>query len=1063
MPEPNAPSGSAENVAGEPPDIPGHKLLRRIGRGSYGEVWLAQSAQGEYRAVKVVHRRTFERERPFEREFSGIQKFEPVSRAHPSQVAILQVGRNDEAGFFYYVMELADDDSRGGGGREIDTENYRPRTLRSEVASAGRIGFDRALDISLALTKALDHLHQHGLIHRDIKPSNIIFVDGVPKLADIGLVTDVGASISYVGTEGYLPPEGPVSQQADLYSLGKVLYEMSTGQDRMEFPELPTFLGEPAERNGLLELNLVFLKACQNDPKKRYRTAREMSADLAILRSGKSLKRARALERRLANVTRAFAVTAVAGLLIAAGYYAWNRHRIGRLEAEVAVRNRERQAAQQAARDQTRKLVNAYLANGQRAAQQGDPSGALAWFAGALKEEDDPALAADHENRMRKALSGFPKLAGFIAHHGRLGSARLSRDASRVVTAGVDSTVKIWDAATGQLVGKALRHKSAVRHAEMSPDNQRVLAICQDGTAWLWRVSPEETTAFELEHGARVEAGEFSPDGRFALTRGESRQVIVWDGLSARARFKFDHVEVPAHAKYSPDGRCVGVAVGNEVTFWHTERGDRIAQATSRSAKLSHFAFSPDSRRVVAVAGNAAQICNVADGAWSAFSLQESSNIVAAEFTPDARAVITGSENGSMRSWDAVTGRPIGMPWHLGAKPTALAVSPDASAIGFVSAQTVSLVDLRSYQRIMPSPPHRHAIRSAELSFDARLILTAGSDGAVWLTELFSGSTNAPFAGRDLSREDLVALGRLLSGRELNDNEQLVEVQTERLVADWRRLSANAAFAATPAVEWHFARAERLLSDALWFGARFHVERLAKLGVVDARLREWDAKAAGELARSETVELPPAPIPPRSPGARANLIDLAGYYNASLAETWLPTNYVGRGNDLSQLPIGVQKFNGVLFDVRGLIQLSGSALENLGGKFPKQITGIVVDRKATNVHFLQGAAWDARYGTVIGNYVVHYANGEKREAKIVFGKNVRDWWFPPTQPQITMEAAVAWQGHNPATRHMGMAVRIYQYRWTNPLPEEKIATIDFVSAMEKPAPFLLAVTTEPAD
>src|SRR5206468_8498345 len=143
-------------------------------------------------------------------------------------------------------------------------ETYSPRTLKSEIGRHRRIPFAECLEISLALATALDHLHQHGLIHRDIKPSNVIFVHGVPKLADIGLVTDVGATISYVGTEGFLPPEGPGTPQADIYSLGKVLYEISTGRDRLEFPELPTLLGAPEEKQGLYEVNLDFLKACEN-------------------------------------------------------------------------------------------------------------------------------------------------------------------------------------------------------------------------------------------------------------------------------------------------------------------------------------------------------------------------------------------------------------------------------------------------------------------------------------------------------------------------------------------------------------------------------------------------------------------------------------------------------------------------------------------------------------------------------------------------------------------------------------------------------------------------------
>ena len=72
-----------------PPTIPDHELIRRIGGGSYGDVWLARNALGAYRAVKVISRRNFEDSRPFEREFRGIQKFEPISRSHDGLVDIL--------------------------------------------------------------------------------------------------------------------------------------------------------------------------------------------------------------------------------------------------------------------------------------------------------------------------------------------------------------------------------------------------------------------------------------------------------------------------------------------------------------------------------------------------------------------------------------------------------------------------------------------------------------------------------------------------------------------------------------------------------------------------------------------------------------------------------------------------------------------------------------------------------------------------------------------------------------------------------------------------------------
>ncbi len=79
-------------------------MLGRIGGGAYGEVFLARTVTGLCRAVKIVRREDFELERTFEREFEGIQKYEKVSKNHPGLVDVLHVGRDDEAGFYYYCL-----------------------------------------------------------------------------------------------------------------------------------------------------------------------------------------------------------------------------------------------------------------------------------------------------------------------------------------------------------------------------------------------------------------------------------------------------------------------------------------------------------------------------------------------------------------------------------------------------------------------------------------------------------------------------------------------------------------------------------------------------------------------------------------------------------------------------------------------------------------------------------------------------------------------------------------------------------------------------------------------
>ena len=339
-------SSQLNSPAPQPPQIPDHELVCLIGRGSYGEVWLARNAIGGLRAVKIVRRESFQHADHFEREFKGLLKFEPISRSHDGLVDILQIGRRDDAGYFYYVMELADAAEPRGASIQCSVSQYSvsrvpsavpvtasqlntgslnteyfPRTLRSELVAQSRLPPAECVVLGLKLAAALEHLHAHGLVHRDIKPSNIIFVAGEPKLADIGLVTAIDEAHSLVGTVGYIPPEGPGTPQADLYSLGKVLYEIAFGKDRQEFPQLPADLHSHPDYAALIELNEIILKACETDPHRRYASAAALGEDLARLQQGRSVKRRHTVERRWGFVKKYGLAAAAVSLLVAGAWW----------------------------------------------------------------------------------------------------------------------------------------------------------------------------------------------------------------------------------------------------------------------------------------------------------------------------------------------------------------------------------------------------------------------------------------------------------------------------------------------------------------------------------------------------------------------------------------------------------------------------------------------------------------------------------------------------------------------------------------------------------------------
>jgi CHASE2 domain-containing sensor protein len=273
-------AASADAAAIEVFHTPDYTRFRKLGEGTFGEVWLVQSAIGQWQALKVVYRKSFEEERHYNYEFEGIQKYKPVSEKHQGLLRLELISRKRPEGYYYYVMELGDSLIPGW---EEDPDMYEADTLssRRQLAANHRLKVRECARICAVLAEALDCLHANGLTHRDVKPQNVIFVNGQPKLADVGLVTHTRTAdtvTTQVGTPGYMPPdpEQPGTVQADIYALGMLLYVISTGRAAAVFPELSKTLLEQSSSADFLRLNPVILKACHPDRSRRYQTAADL-------------------------------------------------------------------------------------------------------------------------------------------------------------------------------------------------------------------------------------------------------------------------------------------------------------------------------------------------------------------------------------------------------------------------------------------------------------------------------------------------------------------------------------------------------------------------------------------------------------------------------------------------------------------------------------------------------------------------------------------------------------------------------------------------------------------
>ena len=202
------------------------------------------------------------------------------------------------------------------------------------------------------------------------------------------------------------------------------------------------------------------------------------------------------------------------------------------------------------------------------------------------------------------------------------------------------------------------------------------------------------------------------------------------------------------------------------------------------------------------------------------------------------------------------------------------------------------------------------------------------------------------------------------------------------------------------------------------------------------------------------------------PAEKFHVVDVQSKANQKLTDN-LGT---GRdGNTLKELPTGAQTFEGIKFTVgEKLIQLGSKVLD----KLPAKVEGIQVGKTFAKLHILHATGFGGgpnqdgdplfvKDDTPIGEYQVHFEDKTSEAIPIVYGKDVRDWFYVDGEKDIS-RGKVAWTGDNAFAKQVGARIRLYLTTWENPKPGTKVVTIDYLSRKDDTvaAPFCLAITLE---
>ncbi len=180
-------------------------------------------------------------------------------------------------------------------------------------------------------------------------------------------------------------------------------------------------------------------------------------------------------------------------------------------------------------------------------------------------------------------------------HTGTVMHAEFSPDGSRIVTASWDSTARVWEAASGELVVALEGHTSAVRHSAFSPDGSRIVTASSDDTARVWEAASGELVVALEGHTSAVRHSAFSPDGSRIVTASSDDTARVWEAASGELVVALEgHTSAVRHSAFSPDGsRIVTASSDDTPRVWEAASGELVVAQRATPARLRTRRFRP--------------------------------------------------------------------------------------------------------------------------------------------------------------------------------------------------------------------------------------------------------------------------------------------------------------------------------------------------------------------------------------------------------------------------------------------------------------------------------------
>jgi WD40 repeat protein len=765
LPPAPGPATPSPNTAGPdesptPPVIGRFQVRRELGRGGFGVVFLAHDPQlGRDVAVKVPRAEALlepEQRGRFLREARAAAGLE-----HPNLVPVYEAG---EVGPVCYIA------SAYCPGPSLDA------WLKTRTEP---VPWPEAAALVAVLADAVQHAHDRGVLHRDLKPANILLqisdirlqiADGsdksaisdlqsaIPKITDFGLakLRDDAApgqtqSGAILGTPSYMAPEQAAGKsralgpEADVYSLGAILYEVLTGrppfkadtvvdmleQVRSQEPVAPGRLRPKLPR----DLETICLKCLQKEPGRRYRSAGDLAADLRRLLAGEPI-RARPIgvvERgwrwgRRHPAAAVLAASVLVALLLGASGLTVAFFREQRLKVEA---QQKADALDVSLYFQRIAFVDHMLAiNDLTRVDE-------------LLEKCPPRLRSWEWYYLQRwsRSTPFTDLPANSTPE-MVWSVAVSPDGKLVAAGQTGGIVRTWDLASRRVVRTVYGPWEGVGPVAFSPDGRFLASGNTAGTLQV-RETATGTLVFDVRaHRLSLQEVLYSPDGQLLLSGSEDGTAKLWEAATGHeVRTLRGHPYWVYAAAFSPDGRrVVTSSLDGTAKVWDVATGTELLTFTGHRSGVPCVAFSPDGRRVASGSWDqTVQVWDPDTGTVERTLVGHTSAVRSVTFSPDGSRLFSGDSRGSIKLWDTSSGEELlTLRGHKGFVRR-LAFTPDGRQLlsaGFdrtVKVWGATPPDARVSFEVLTLRDHRAPVMALALDATGAHMASGGEDGKVLL------------------------------------------------------------------------------------------------------------------------------------------------------------------------------------------------------------------------------------------------------------------------------------------------------------------------------------------